>query len=107
MKIMHLRPDNGRPIGTIVKKDGLIGVAICSPNDLFNKKMGVHIAAGRAEKIMFSFESIPNRTVVFNGKTMNLVDFVEDTIYYMSSYQNDYCENGVEINDETYEAMMP
>ena len=73
----------GIPYATIVVIKGLIlykyqiGVAICNPKDRFNKKMGVKIALGRAQKTTFEIERpmIPNYQVVnCKGKVVNMID---------------------------------
>lgn len=61
VKVLHHRIDDNRILGEIYPKGGKTeiiidspvgehfeGVAVCSDKDLYNKKMGVKIALGRA-----------------------------------------------------------
>ena len=49
MLIKHIRDANNHPIGTVVALSrNEIGVSLCSKNDRFSKKIGTHLAAGRA-----------------------------------------------------------
>lgn len=61
VRVLHHRVDDNRILGEIYPKGGKTviildspsgehfeGVAVCSDNDLYNKKIGVKIALGRA-----------------------------------------------------------
>lgn len=63
MKIRHLRDHTGKPFGTVVFNGDTYGVSICNKKDHFNKKMGVKIAAGRAEKVGVSKLPASNRRI--------------------------------------------
>lgn len=64
MLVKHLRDEFRRPFATIVALDtNRIGVAICSPKDHFDKRVGTLIARGRAESTKVKWQKVPNRYI--------------------------------------------
>ena len=77
--IKHVRDDFRTPVATIVAtNEDMIGVAICSPKDHFNRKRGISIAYNRAFiKSPPAFEEdFPNREIVKDGQFKPLSEIV-------------------------------
>ena len=85
MLVKHLRDADRVPFATVVAigRD-MVGVSICCPKDKFNKKRGIAIAQGRAEKN--HTVGLPNRKIeqwfsrayLEQGGGSNTVDEIKD-----------------------------
>lgn len=79
--------------GTVVCVDGNIGVSICNPKDTFQKKMGVKIAVGRAQKRADDiFSVVPENRKVMDicGLAEQAIDVVRDAVAEMQERAKKY-----------------
>ena len=85
MKITHIYDYSAgqkKPTATVVQDGELYGVALCSTEDEFNKKLSVHIATKRMKKFgRKEPKSYKNRWVnTYSNAFMYVEDIVKDIV---------------------------